>query len=367
MSDNTDFPTWVNPATIPTKPIVTIDPRAIEVALMSAGKLSLPYRVHVRDFNMDDANRMAMATDETLIDVIMTVLQGVIQEDIDIGMIHEEEAKQILLTIFVNFWGTAIEQYPYELDVVEIETLRETDNEKYLQWLADKHEFYTKVVLIDPVTEKSSIRTTPLKEEFKEPFVIKDKNGGSFAFRLPRLGDLQKAQKKLDAVFATKDLEMYDVQEAMGRVAQLRNRLRDLQRESSADEVGLSELRSKIHQTQLSVDPIRKRAYDQHVRDRNLLFLGFKQALCIEAKDGVPIASDEERFMIYPEVSAKTWQDYQKIVSRYSFGVDGKMKVTSPLTGGLVDREIRFRIMDLIPSVDVGGDREPDVVFGSIC
>ena len=360
-----EFPHFVADAVETASAPILPDSRSVEISLMSTGKLSLPYKIHIRDLNMDDANRLAMATDETLTDTLITVLGSIIQEKVDPAMIHEEEAKQIMLFILLNFWSNSIDQYPYDPDSAEAEHLKATDEPRYLRWLADQETIWVKIPLVDGAG-KSVVNMNPLADAFLEPFALPGKTGGSFAFRLPRLGDLQKAQKKVDAEYATQDLELYDVKEALIRISQLKNRLRDLQKEESADDTALGELREKIRLVQLSIKPERKRAYDDLVKKKTILFLGYKQALALVARDGVEFTSDEDRFAALPDVSANMWTRYQSVVARYKFGIDGKMKLTSPITGGPVEREVRFRLMDVVPTIEFGDDRELEVSFGSL-
>jgi hypothetical protein len=338
--------------------------RSLELTLMSAGKLSLPPKIGVRDYNIEDTARLAMANEETVLKAIIEVLQSVIQTPgIDVLMIHEEDAKQVLLYILLNFWESVIERYPYTASDEELKALEKSNPERYERVVSGVEKLWCDVALVD-AEGNSIIQLKPIADEFKEPFVLRTADKKSYAFRLPRLGDLLKVQDLIDKELASEELKFSDVKEALEKIDDLNEKSRKLNELTDAEKI--EALHAKAKGIYVSINPALRREYNEFLRERTLRFVRYKQALCIVAENGKKLSTLEEKVAAYKRISVNTWRQYQQLVEKYTFGIDPKLKVKSPLGGGLVDREIRFRLLELIPTNEFGNTGQLDVSFGTI-
>lgn len=366
-------------ATAPLPP-QELHPKTMTINLTSAGRLSVPAKVAIRDYSMDDATRIAMATEGTMLPTIMTILGSVTQGQIDVGELHTEEAKEILVTILLNFWNSYVERYPYEVDEKDYKALQKKDPAKAARVLAGLEYLWCLVPLTD-ASGKSLIKTKPLPEKFKEPFGLKDAMGNKFLFRLPRMKDDLKAKQVVDAKYAQFDQEFFDIQEALGRIDKLKESLatlsEDLVRpEGISDEdfsilqaeqkVELAAARSSILEVIQSISPTRKRIYDERQKERALDIIRYKHAFSLVGENGRLYESDDQRIEAYDRISVAVWKNYARVLDENKFGIDSKIQVKSPVTGGLVDREIRFRLVDLVPTIGPGNDGELEVSYGEV-
>ncbi len=360
-----------------------LHPKSIPVPLCTAGRLSMPVKVFVRDYTMDDATRIALIDEDSLLETVFAILRSVTQDQIDVGNLHEEEAKQILLAIFLNFWSPSIDRYPYTPVEGEMEILEKKDPAKALKVRSGLENLWCLVPLTDG-DRNPIVNARPIPAGFKEPFTITDKLGLKVSFRLPRMKDLLLAKRLVDVKYAQFEQDYYDVKEAMDRFRSLRDALGILTEQEvelpentpeEAQEQVLKELmlqheqevneaRNKIVSVMMSIEPTRKRTYDETNKERALDLVRFKHAACLVSLDGEPLETQEAREEAYARVSVNVWQSFAKVLADYSFGIDSTLQVKSPITGGLVDQEIRFRLLDIVPTSVSGEAESLDVQFG---
>ena len=369
-------------------PVQISDPRSAEVVLMSAGKLSLPPRIKVRDYNMDDATRLAMANNDSILEAVLEVFKNIIQTPgINVLEIHEEEAKQVLVYLLLNFWNNELERYPYKPNEEDLAFLLANNPKKYAAVTEGREDLKCTVVLAD-IHGNSKIQMTPIAEEFKEPFALTQADGTTVAFRLPRLGDLLIAQQLSDEKTASEELSLYDVKETLGRIDSLKEDLAenegkiddalfDLEASTEEDKSILQanidglkrqsqELRDKIFEVFSSINPAKRRRFDAWQKEKQMMFLRFKQASCLVAFNKKPLTDLDEKLKAYTQVGLNTWKTYAEIVRKYSFGIDSKLTVTSPVTRRPVEMTVQFRILDLVPASEAQLPGEPEIRFGAL-
>lgn len=369
-------------------PVQISDPRSAEVVLMSAGKLSLPPRIKVRDYNMDDATRLAMANNDSILEAVLEVFKNIIQTPgINVLEIHEEEAKQVLVYLLLNFWNNELERYPYKPNEEDLAFLLANSPKKYAAVTEGREDLKCTVVLAD-IHGQSKIQMTPIAEEFNEPFALTQADGTTVAFRLPRLGDLLIAQQLSDEKTASEELSLYDVKETLGRIDSLKEDLAenegkiddalfDLEASTEEDKSILQanidglkrqsqDLRDKIFEVFSSINPAKRRRFDAWQKEKQMMFLRFKQASCLVAFNKKPLTDLDEKLKAYTQVGLNTWKTYAEIVRKYSFGIDSKLTVTSPVTRRPVEMTVQFRILDLVPAGEAQLPGEPEIRFGAL-
>jgi hypothetical protein len=241
--------------------------------------------------------------------------------------------------------------------------------------------------LTDP-QGKSRIQMSPLADEFKEPFKLQQSEDFAVSFRLARLGDSLESQQRCDTELASLDLALYDVKETMQQLDAFKETLAEL--ESDIEELELQGtvtsdtgeiminpelldkktqshgLRDKIYEVYQSIEPGKRRRYEELQKEKAMRFLRYKQAASIFAVNGKPLTSLDEKLQAYPNVSLNTWKTFAGVVKKYSFGIDSQLEVTSPITRRPVLQTVRFRILDLVPAVQAELPGEPDVAFGEV-
>ena len=304
---------------------------SIAVKLSSLGKLSAPTTVHVSDYSPEDAMKMSMAQEDELLENLVQVLKHIVHDDFDVLDLHEKEAEEILLTIKANFWSKVIEGVPFPYTQKDLDKLEEDDPEK-----AEKirNGSYTPMVDI-PV---SDIETANIDSNFKKPITIK-MNGREANFMLPRIRNYIIANEHIRTKYANeeKDFEM------MSR----------LSRKGVAEE----ELIDRF--------PVQRiKDFEKYSREKFAEYLRIQQAWSMIELDGEPLETIEDKLNAYSHIPLKMWEAYMGFVQEFTFGVNEKIKVKSPLTGSKVTRRFQFRITDFLKTSERGEPSSVDISFG---
>ena len=87
----------------------------IKIKLDSLGRLDAPPILHVKNYTMEDALELSLASEEDSLEATVLVLNRMIKEDFDVSLLQENELKQILLTVYANFWSNELKDFPYPL------------------------------------------------------------------------------------------------------------------------------------------------------------------------------------------------------------------------------------------------------------
>lgn len=296
----------------------------LPVKLSSMGRLSVPAKIHVRNYNGSDAEQLSLASEENILETILDVLSNMIWEDIDPLVLHEKELEEIMFNLFINFWSSSVEKvYPYTDE--ELEGL----TEKRAEDIKKGNEIPTVLIPYD------SVDTIPINENFKEPITILPKNGAvertkKVSFILPRIGHIVDAKHIVEEKY-------YEQEERFTPVK------RALEKGEEVDD----------------------REYTKYLRERMQYFNLLTQCQMISKIDGKKLETIEDKINAYHDIDLDYWSTFDKTVrENANFGIQEEMKVKSPLTGEYVTRRLRFRLMDFLPTMDTQSVSEYDIVFG---
>jgi hypothetical protein len=296
----------------------------IKIKLDSLGKLNAPAILHVRNYNMDNALELSLADDDTALESTILVLREMIWEDFDPLDLHLSELKQILLTIYSNFWGSIIQKYPYPYEEYELVGLSEQE----------KNDIRTqkKPVTIDIPINK--IKTFPITKEFKEPIKI-TMDDNTIYFKLSRVRDIIESQEYIEKKYLPEERKYSDIE--------------FLLKSEDADKVSQKQKDDYLAYT-------KKRAYD--------LVKTIQSQVLVKINDQ-ELKTLKEKVEQYPAIDIRFWKAYNQVVEKYGgFGIIDEIKVESPLTNEIVTRRFQFRYVDFLRSLDVQDDSGYDVEFG---
>lgn len=305
----------------------------VPVKLSSKGKLQgVPAIVHVRDYNGRDTLKLSMCTVDNQIETILDVVKNITYEDFDPMLLHENDLEELLINVYVNYWGNALTDRPYPMTKEEFSDLSE---EQRLS--IEKGTWVPKTDII-----LSNLDSKVIADEFKEPFTITD-NGVSVSFILPRVGHVVKASKLISRKYIAQESRWQHI-----------NRLLQKHR-PKADTVD-DFLREHLKEDYFD--------YIQYSQDKTTELFLVKQAQCIVAINGEQLQSIDEQINRYDDVPLKIWEKLGGIQHEYSFGVNHYAKVKSPFSGKLEERRLSFRFQDFFPSVRDASPSECTVSFG---
>lgn len=307
----------------------------IKIKLSSLGKLSAPFTVHIRDYNGKDLLDLGLTPDEDMGRALVQVLNNILWEDIDARDLHERELEEIMLNIYVNFWSPVIQGYPFPYTKEEWDSIDDERKERINKGLE-------KLEIDINVAEK--VTTTPIKENFKEPIVVTDKDTkNKVGFILPRMGHYFIAEDYIEEVYSSEDQKFSEIDEKV-------------RHNNSA----------QTQSEKYPIDTHDLREYRDYIKRRNSDYVLVKQAQMIHSFNGNVVNTIAEKLDIYPKISLKLWKALNTYIEdTLSFGVDRNIEMTSPIDGTTVTRRCLFRPVDFLPPDDIQDSGEYTFQFGN--
>lgn len=292
----------------------------LPIKLSSNGKLGYPSKIHVRNYSGQDALDLAMSTEDTILESLLTVLDNMIYEDIEARLLHEQDIEEIMLNIYFNFWQDYLE-YPYTPTEEELKTV----SKKRQDALNTGGE---KLVV--------SIRTSQIKTKLlpslETPIVITDESDGrTYGFTLPRIGQTLIAKDLTEDKFIEEEDDYSELEQ------QLKHNEFLMEQGKSLD---------------YKISPSKMRKFQKYQIERLKFFARQQQIQLISEVDGVEVTA-EEAIEEYSTIPLTVWKDYNNYLKEnVKFGIDHEIKVTSPLTTKPITRRFQFRFMDFLPTMD---------------
>ena len=305
----------------------------IPIKLSSLGKLSVPKIIHVRNYSGEETLKLSTMNEDNSLQILIEVIQSLIFEDIDVGMMNENEVEELMLNIYVNWWNTQLD-YPYEYDEEE---LKKIDKER-VKLIKSGNEIPKVQINI------SNIQTIPIMSEFKEPIVI-GHEGINYYFRLSRVKDMIEA----------KDFVMDKYLEQENKFSKIK---KDLEYNAQIEDDNFI-IKSK------SINPKELREYHAYLNQRALDFEKVAQMGKVIKFNNIEIKNYEDRINYYKDIPSDIWVKLNEVIDKsIQFGVNPEMSVKSPLTGEEVIRRFQFQVLDFIPAMELSDSSKYTVVFG---
>ena len=294
----------------------------------SKGRLSAPAVLHFRNYSFEDAIKLSQASDDTIDETIIGVLNEMVFEDFECGLLHREEVKEILLTIHGAWWGKTLDFYYYQID--------------------DKLPMETKHPDAPLTYENRSIAMIPigaidivgLPEDFAEPITIKSPEGKTVQFVLSRMANSMVADRKISEMFDAEEASFLDIRWI------------------------LSQNEKRAADDQLK--------YDQRDADRYREFLTRKvdaririlQALQVYSVDGKIFQTLDEKLDAL-KTSMNYFSSYRDLlVNKLVFGIKPSVTFDCTIKKIPITRRFPFRCVDLVPSMEQNGDKGYSISFG---
>jgi len=292
----------------------------LPIKLSSNGQLGYPSKIHVRNYSGQDALDLAMSTEDTILESLLTVLNNMIYEDVDASTLHEQDIEEIMLNIYFNFWQDYLE-YPYMPTEEELKTV----SKKRQDALSTGGE---KLVV--------SIRTSQIKTKMlsslNTPITITDESDGrTYGFILPRIGQTLIAKELTEDKFIEEEDEYSELEQQLKHNEFLMEQGKPLD---------------------YKISPSKMRKFKKYQIERLKFFARQQQIQLISQIDEVDVSA-EEAIEEYSTIPLTVWKDYNTYLKdNVKFGIEHEIKVKSPLTGEDITRSFLFRFMDFLPSMD---------------
>lgn len=287
----------------------------VPVTLCSRDVLS-PSVLHFRNYSMDELLEIVSSPEELQFNAIVNkALNSMVLEDFDCSKLHIECIKQILMTLFLNFWGKSLPSRPYYVDV------------------KGDHDDPKNIAYTDIDLTKVSIDF--IDRQFSNPFIIEDiKTKQRIGFKLPTVEQTFLADEYVKKSFQEREAEYRDIKANL-----------ELQ-ESLISSGNMEGLKS------IQIDPERKKEYTHLQDEKSLVYLKVLQCQLIDSIDGQTLSTIEDQLDAYKnKVSANLWTEYKEIIKKYAtFGVNNSY--TFYVDGKPLTRGFSFRLLEFLPSVE---------------
>jgi hypothetical protein len=322
----------IMPAIVPSGKDNTIGSESVvEVRFCTSGRLSAPAILHFRDYSMlasQELSELPAAKDH--LPIIIKILNSMVVEDFDCGLLHMEEAKEILINVYGKWWGNYLTGFRYLLNP-------ELDDRDAL--LAKENISVADIPLL-------ALEVVPLDPEVKEPINIKV-HGVTIKFIYPRIRNSGIVDDLLKLKFAVQEQQFHKLKQ----ILEFNSKQADLEFKKSVD---LQEAE----------------AYEDYLAERAKWRLIYMRAQEICGIDEVVLETMEDRIKALTEntkISVRHWQKYTEFLEdKGKFGLKNEAEFYSDNLNKKVRRPFLFYTWNLIPSgtMERPGDVDDQVSFG---
>ena len=314
-------------------PSAVEDDTICEVRFCTGGRLSAPPVLHFHDYTMRASQAIAELPNTTdHLGLVIDILNSMVVEDFDCGLLHLEEAKEVLLNVHVKWWGPNLQGYRYLLD----DTI--SDREK----LFAKENISTADIPIANIGK----RIKPLDSDIKEPINI-TVNGVTVKFIYPRIRNSVIVSNLLKKEFADEEQKFFKIAQTVKW------------NENQTDPDKRKPI--SLEDSEAYRDYLSRKAEKDILYTRAQLICGVNDEVFSTFEDRVQAMS--ENFGI----SIKHWILFNDFLSnKGNFGIQDKVEFYSDILGKNIERSFPFRTYNLIPNVSVESVRteQSSVSFG---
>lgn len=320
------------PAMISTGKENTIENEStVEVRFCTGGRLSAPPVLHFRDYSMlasQELSELPASTDH--LPNIIKILNSMVVENFDCGLLHLEEAKEALLNVYSKWWGSHLSGFRYLIN-------QDLENQDAL--LAKENISTADIPL-------SALEIAPLDPEVREPINIKSR-GITVKFIYPRIRNSGIVDDLLKMKFAVQEQQFHRLKQILAYNSN--------QNDPEAKK---------------PVDLQEAEAYEDYLAERAKWRLIYMRAQEICGIDNVVLETMDDRIKALTEdtkISVRHWQQYTEFLEgKGKFGLKNEAEFYSDILNQKVRRPFLFYTWNLIPSdtMERPGDVDDTVSFG---
>jgi len=281
--------------------------------------------LHFRNYTMEELLELASSTEENQFNVLIKkVLNKMVFEKFDCSELHAEQVKQVLFTIYLNFWNKSLFKVPYY-----------------------KEEGKDEIAYTD--IDITALDVIDINEKFKEPFTVVGDSGLTVKFILPRVKHIFLTDAFIKEYYKEQEAKFTRIKKVKALVEKM---------EKSDDE----SVHNKI--ADINITPEEEESYNEFITEKGKMYLCVLESQLIHSINGVEINTIEEKIEAFKsKIDISFWFDYKDIVQDYgTFGISDKYTFTNE-SGEKITRGFSFRLTDFIPAVEQKTNRKYVVQF----
>jgi len=303
----------------------------VEVRFCTGGRLSAPPVLHFRDYSMLASQELSELPDaKDHLPCIIRILNSMVVEDFDCGLLHMEEAKEVLLNVHGKWWGTMLTGFRYLLDPD----------------ITDKEKLISKENISIADIPLSALEIVPLNPAIKEPINI-TVHGITVKFIYPRIRNSGVVDDLLKLRFAIQEQQFHKLKQIL-------------------------EYNSKQTDPEMKkpVDLQEAEAYEKYLSERAKWRLIYMRAQEVCGVDDEVMDTLEKRIdalTTNTKITVKHWDKFTNFLEdEGKFGLKNEAEFYSDVLNQKVRRPFPFYTWSFIPSgiVEQPGDGDASISFG---
>jgi hypothetical protein len=303
----------------------------VEVRFCTGGRLSAPPVLHFHDYSMLASQELSeLPTAKDHLPIIIKILNSMVVEDFDCGLLHMEEAKEVLINVYGKWWGNYLPGFRYLInpDLEDRDALLASEN----------------ISLAD--IPLSALDVTPLDPEVREPISIRSR-GTTVKFIYPRIRNSGIVDELIKIKFAVEEQQFHKLKQTL----------------DYNDKLSDPEAKKQVNLQEFE-------AYEAYLAERAKWYLIYMRAQEICGIDDVVFETLDDRIKALTDdtkISVRHWQKYIEFLEgKGKFGLKDEAEFYSDILGQKVIRPFRFHTWNFIPSgtLERAGDEDDQISFG---
>lgn len=316
----------------------------VEMQLSTLGKVGAPAVFHIRNFKIGDLAALSLTNDDQLPARVISVLNDMIYEPVDVGKWHEKEIEELMVRLFMTFFKTQLTEIPFPLTPEDLNQIaQKPDGLKELE--AIKSGAYVPRTDIDLQT---GVELYELDDNFQSQVKITNKKTGFYViFDFVHYEDQLTIKRWLDSYYAAEEVKFT-------RIKAIRDHNADLNSQLAEHPERASEL--------IPVDPAENEAYELYLSRKLQTLAEMIRVISIinvngEDVSGMSAADKYERFVNDPRIDFGMLAKLSKRQEKMKFGIKPDVAMRNPLTPGqeVVKRPFSFRLFTILQAIQLSG------------
>jgi hypothetical protein len=327
--------------------IQTIPVGYIEVRLSTQGKVGAPEVVHVRNFKVSDIVELAMSSESEIPARLISILNNMIYEDVDVGDWHEKEVEELMLYIFKTFYKNKLEDIPYPLSSEDYKILEQTP--KRLEDVKTK-----KWVPRTCIDISKDVEIYDLPENFTSKIKITNKKTGFYCiFDYIHYKDQLVIKNWLDTYYAEEEAKFKGIKSKIQFNWNIINQLK-----SDTDN---TELVDKL----IHYDPEEEKAYNDYLAERLKTLSEVAKIISIINYNGEDISNLTvgEKYELLKDEARLDYGMIAKLNTKQQsmrFGIKPEVSMLNPISGQVVKQVFPFRLSVILQAMQLSGSDDYD-------
>ena len=327
-----------------------VPPGYIQIELSTKGKVGAPAIIHVRNFKVSEIITLSMTEMKDVPIRLISTLNDMIYEDVDVGQWHENEVIELMVYIFMTFYRGVIDDIPFPLNEEDLEYIANTEGGQDKLNAISEGKWVPKV----SINIGRDVDTYDIDDNFTPNVTITNKKTGfHVTFGYIKYGDQLVIRKWLDSYFADDEERFASLKKKLEYNRGINSQLKDS-----------PEIIDKL----IPIDEDEQREYSDYVIRRTEVITEIARLISIIDYDGRDVSdmSVGEKYELMSNDARIDYNLVSKLAKRQDkmrFGLKPEVSMKNPITGEVVKRPLSFRIPGILQAMSVPRDDDYDDGF----